>query len=335
MHREFKLICMSLEVEEKCLCYHGPLMYEAKILRVYDETKRTLITKEHGEMSIDDQKIKAEIPPTKLLDHRHFFVHYQGWKSSWDEWVGLDRIRPYTAENLELKTQLAQDAKTRSEQKKKAKKKIVSGRVAKKEGESGKDGDRNGVRDREVGSNQKKPVFNKRTHPKISIKVPVPLKVVLVDDWEYVTKDRKLIHLPCKITVDSVLDEFYKERAHHLDSVVEQSQLSEFLAGLRLYFNASLGKLLLYRLERIQYAEMLEKYKDKQPTSIYGLIHLLRLITLLPEMIETSNVDDQTAKILVKQCDVLLNWIALSYESFSKDEYINTSSQYEGVALNM
>ena len=236
------------------------------------------------------------------------------------------------------------EAKEAADQLKKGKKKPVSTKSAKKVGKKAleqakeKEKDRDGDARQAGGDRQnghKKPVLNKRAHPKIAIKVPIALRAVLVDDWEYVTKDRKLIHIPSKHPIDDILQEFHSQRSERLESLVEQSQLSEFLAGLRLYFNTSLGKLLLYRLERIQFSEVLEKHKNKPLTSVYGIIHLLRLVTLLPEMMESSNVDDQTAKILVKQCDALLDWIATYYDQFHKDEYVNTSSQYEGVALSM
>ena len=43
-------------VDEKVLCYHGPLLYEAKVLKV---------RKEGSSYS--------------------YFVHYQGWNRNWDE----------------------------------------------------------------------------------------------------------------------------------------------------------------------------------------------------------------------------------------------------------
>ena len=46
---------------ERVLCYHGPLIYEAKVLKseVWDETNTKL-----GTLG------------------QHFFVHYKGWKQT-------------------------------------------------------------------------------------------------------------------------------------------------------------------------------------------------------------------------------------------------------------
>ena len=43
---------------EKILCFHGPLIYEAKI-----------------------QKVEVKDGQTK------YFIHYMGWNKNWDEWV--------------------------------------------------------------------------------------------------------------------------------------------------------------------------------------------------------------------------------------------------------
>ena len=52
---------IAFAVNERVLCYHGPLMYEAKILKteMWDETNTKL----------------AGVGP-------HFFVHYKGWKQT-------------------------------------------------------------------------------------------------------------------------------------------------------------------------------------------------------------------------------------------------------------
>ncbi|KAL2707127.1 Chromatin modification-related protein EAF3 [Kluyveromyces marxianus] len=375
---------MSIELENKCLCYHGPLLYVAKVLRVYNEQKRTISSKEYTDLSIDDERAEADRPPEDMRGIACYFIHYQGWKASWDEWVGLDRIRPYTEENLELKKSLVEQAKAKAASanasasagsgsnasaKRVGKKKIGVrrvGRPSKKDKElerralsenspglsetskssgtgSGTPGTPGAGLDRKSASpppNSKSPpqmaLLNKRSHPKIYIKIPIALRSVLVDDWENVTKDRQLVQLPSSHPLDEILHQFYTDMAGSLASPVDQAQLSEFINGIKLYFNLSLGKLLLYRLERIQFADLLKKYPNKQPTQVYGTVHLLRLITLLPEMIESSNVDDQTAKIIVKHCDSLLDWIASHVPStVPVDTYINTSSQYEGVALSM
>jgi len=62
---------------EKLLCYHGPLLYEAKCVK----------SKKDGNSHL-------------------YYVHYQGWNKNWDEWVGESRILKINSENLDKKEKL-------------------------------------------------------------------------------------------------------------------------------------------------------------------------------------------------------------------------------------
>ncbi|KAI4243119.1 MAG: hypothetical protein L6R40_003669 [Gallowayella cf. fulva] len=62
------------EKDEKALCFHGELLYEAKILEVSQESSS---------------------------DPFQYRIHYKGWKASWDDWVEDDRLRKITDENRE------------------------------------------------------------------------------------------------------------------------------------------------------------------------------------------------------------------------------------------
>jgi len=64
--------------QEVVLCFHGPQLYKAKIL------KRTVNKREDG-----------------MEEKCLYFVHYHGWNSQWDEWVESQRILKYSEENLE------------------------------------------------------------------------------------------------------------------------------------------------------------------------------------------------------------------------------------------
>ncbi len=56
---------------EKILCFHGPLIYEAKI-----------------------QKVEVKDGQTK------YFIHYMGWNKNWDEWVTFKFLLPATNDSL-------------------------------------------------------------------------------------------------------------------------------------------------------------------------------------------------------------------------------------------
>lgn len=77
-------------VNERCLCYHGPLVYEAKIL-----------------------KVNPQPEPDTLYQ-----VHYKGWKQTWDEWVTAVRLLKFNETNIALQKKLMQTAQAKDNKEK-------------------------------------------------------------------------------------------------------------------------------------------------------------------------------------------------------------------------
>jgi mortality factor 4-like protein 1 len=83
-----------------------------------------------------------------------------------------------------------------------------------------------------------------------SIRIPIPdhLKALLVDDWENVTKNQQLVPLPHAHPVDEILNDYLAyEKPNRREGSASQDILEETVAGLREYFDKSLGRILLYR----------------------------------------------------------------------------------------
>ena len=78
--------------DERVLCFHMSLLYEAKILDVRPQTA-----------SADD---KAGPSSSAAGPRWEFKIHYKGWKSTWDDWVLQDRVRKFTNENKQIAAQL-------------------------------------------------------------------------------------------------------------------------------------------------------------------------------------------------------------------------------------
>uniref|UniRef100_A0A8K9VBH9 Mortality factor 4 like 1 n=1 Tax=Oncorhynchus mykiss TaxID=8022 RepID=A0A8K9VBH9_ONCMY len=62
---------------ERVLCFHGPLLYEAKAVKT----------------NIKEKQIK-------------YFIHYSGWNKNWDEWVPESRVLKYVDSNLQKQKEL-------------------------------------------------------------------------------------------------------------------------------------------------------------------------------------------------------------------------------------
>lgn len=70
--------------------------------------------------------------------------------------------------------------------------------------------------------------------------------------------------------------------------------LDEYIQGIQLYFNKTLHTQLLYRTEHEQYDQLFEDQPAKQPSSIYGAEHLLRLFVEMPSLVVETNMDADT-----------------------------------------
>ena len=144
-------------------------------------------------------------------------------------------------------------------------------------------GTKRGRDGRELEGIEKEDDFLRR--PAIKLHMPENLKSLLVDDWEKVTKDQKLVALPSRTTVNQFLDDYEDaEKSRRREGGADWDILEEVVAGVREYFNKSLGRLLLYRFERAQWQDIhaqiskaTGELSGKQVADVYGVEHLLRL----------------------------------------------------------
>jgi len=335
--------------DEKVLCYHGPLLYEAKILKS---------KKESGNYS--------------------YFVHYQGWNKNWDEWVQEGRIMKQVPESYEKQKKLLMNHAAAN----KAQKKAVKDAKAKKKGgsDSGANsrastpvGDRipsrqpkrsiaddersNSSRDDDTSnpaSTSSTPVVSKEgrvkrrkeggtdvdegsrdvlsddpVDSKYQIDLPEDLRHVLVNDWDLVVHQKHLVKIPAKVTVSNIIEQY----VHHLDSTdlspARKSSATEVIKGLGEYFNVSLGTQLLYSVEKLQYREDCESAGAVQPADIYGSNHLLRLMVKVGSYLSCSNFQESGCKMIDEHIDDFLAYLDINRSMiFSSKNYQPASADY-------
>lgn len=108
------------------------MLYEAKTLRIYDPNTQTAYTKASAEATIAsiaagdadaEKKVEGagEVPgdlPSELDDKVAYYIHYKGWKSTWDEWVSDERVLAWNEENLRTQKELKQMALAAANKKK-------------------------------------------------------------------------------------------------------------------------------------------------------------------------------------------------------------------------
>ena len=84
--------------------------------------------------------------------------------------------------------------------------------------------------------------------PSVKLVIPDHIKAILVDDWENVTKNQLLVPLPAQHSVNSILKDYVDgEKQKRQPGSAQADILEEVVAGLTLYFEKCLGRILLYR----------------------------------------------------------------------------------------
>ncbi|CAJ0626365.1 14491_t:CDS:10 [Entrophospora sp. SA101] len=236
-NREAKLL---FEEKEVILCFHGPLLYEAKIIKAEN-------------WAPGDSK-SGELGP-------HYFVHYKGWKNTWDEWVSEDRVVKMNQSNLAKQKQLKESHAIMKKRKigKKAIQQQNQQPVVEKptprtkkrqradsvnddgndDGNINNNNTSSGIQD--VGQahdnkqdrKRKKVVKDNEERekefmklPEIQIVLPQRLKEKLIDDWATIMRDKILYHLPCSITVDEILVDYLNYKRGITSSTSGDNSLS-------------------------------------------------------------------------------------------------------------
>lgn len=97
-----------------------------------------------------------------------------------------------------------------------------------------------------IDINPQEEAFHNR--PSIKLVLPDHIKGFLVDDWENVTKNNQLVHLPHPKPVEVILQDYLTaEKPNREEGSTQMDILEETIAGLREYFDRALGRILLYR----------------------------------------------------------------------------------------
>lgn len=153
----------------------------------------------------------------------------------------------------------------------------------------------------------------------IIISIPKDLKNHLVDDWHAINSQHKLAELPAKITVEEIVEKYkqHKKAKSSASSTGGKGQSCEDVSnGILEYFNVMLGSQLLYKVERMQYAEILQNYPDKPMSQIYGAFHLLRLFVKLGTVLSFTTLDKNNIRVLIGHLGEFLKFLESEQKEF-------------------
>lgn len=261
---------------------------------------------------------------TTLFTIKVFTTLKLGWKNTWDEWLGDERVLALDDDNLKKQSELINQAQIN----KNGKRTDTSVQEKKK-------------KRRDSVLAEKEDEFMKRQM--VHIPIPDALKLKLVQDWENVTKSQKLLALPRAQSVNQILDGFLIEYKELLANKSRDKRTSgedivnEVVQGLKLYFNKALGSILLYKLERIQYLDLLKEDSNMECSEIYSAEHLLRLfgifgmiyiIVQLPMLIAHTNMDVDATNVLKDHLMMILDYMAKNQGDLFLSDYETAQPSY-------
>jgi len=161
------------------------------------------------------------------------------------------------------------------------------------------------------------------------------LKAVLVDDFDYIGRQRKLLHVPSRYTVDDLINAYYEARKG-VEGETEEQLLGaeEVCRGLKDYFNSTLGSQLLYKFERVQYSDTLKENTGVPMAQLYGPVHLLRLLTKLGPMLSAADIEQNAMDNLLGHVKDFIGYMHKHRETlYQVEDYGTATPEYHRRAL--
>ncbi|XP_035483750.1 mortality factor 4-like protein 1 isoform X2 [Scophthalmus maximus] len=168
----------------------------------------------------------------------------------------------------------------------------------------------------------------------VKVKIPEELKPWLVDDWDLITRQKQLYHLPAKKNIETVLEDYANYKKSKGNSDNKEYAVNEVVAGIREYFNVMLGTQLLYKFERPQYAEVLAEHPDIPMSQVYGAPHLLRLFVRIGAMLAYTPLDEKSLALLLGYLQDFLKYLVKNFSTlFSASDYEVAPPEYHRKAV--
>ncbi|XP_065199696.1 mortality factor 4-like protein 1 isoform X2 [Planococcus citri] len=312
---------------EKILCYHGPLIYEAKCLQV-----------RRGE----DGEIE-------------YLIHYSGWNKNWDEWATEDRLLKYSDENVERKKELQKQHKL--QQKKSSKRRTSVGSGGEKEDSSSRSNSPKLINSRrsiatpatksvttittpkvvdkqDLNSRKKKdfahsPELEFHEYIIVNVQIPEDLKNLLLYDNELICRRKKITKVPARVPVDEITEKYVLHKVKVTDSQLA-SRYKETAYALKQYFNVVVSQKLLYPFEKPQHIKLTETKPDFVPSSVYGVAQFIRLFVKIGHLLAHMQLDDYGSHSVEENINDYVRYLNLNIGKFINiDDYQNTNSDYQ------
>ncbi|CAF0761711.1 unnamed protein product [Adineta steineri] len=134
---------------------------------------------------------------------------------------------------------------------------------------------------------------------------------------------RDLLTIPCQPTVEEIAN-LYKQSKSNKQKPFETEHTNHFAESIITYFDTALSTMLLYAVERSQYKQLQESHGlgDKaQPSSVYGIVHLLRLMSQLGTILAYSPLEQTEVDFLLVHIDDFNRFLEKNIKSWINDDH--------------
>merc|ERR1712087_1008885 len=138
------------------------------------------------------------------------------------------------------------------------------------------------------------------------LRLPQAMKLKLIEDWERITREKKLVSLPREPNIASLLEDFVQTKARRSS---HERLYVEVCEGITSYFNQALSSILLYKYERKQLRDVRDEHKEMALVDIYGAEHLLRLFVKLPDLLAPCKLQREHMTVLLAKLTELLKFM--------------------------
>ncbi|CAF1625920.1 unnamed protein product [Adineta ricciae] len=292
---------------------------------------------------------KAKILESKLDEETNewqYYIHYDGWNKKWDTWAQADVLQKRTEKTEELfnkmnvamkKSDSRKSGGSKSNNKRST---ITQSDIASQiqlsaaddshdsnsTSTTSKENNKRARKRQRTDSIEKLKTFENKVV--IEIKLPDEIKNCLSHDWNLINNEHKLLTIPCQPSVEEITN-LYRQSKANKQKAAEAEHTNHFSESIITYFDTALSTMLLYAVERPQYKQLQESHGigDKvQPSTMYGVIHLLRLMSQLGSILAYSPLEQTEVDFLLGHIDDFNRFLEKNIKSWTNDDDYQSNS---------
>jgi mortality factor 4-like protein 1 len=243
-----------------------------------------------------------------------YLVHYKQWNSSYDEWLGPERLLMLTDENMQLNRMKIKELRDAAAAKDKAKQLKSS-----KKGRDSSDDEQHHAKKQRILEDIIPVSVSGAINlllTKVRFTLHLNVKKMLVEDWDYIVNKKCVVNQVDSLdsSVESVVDSFieYLKKSASNNSNETQS-LNTTIAIFQLIkqlLEENFSLLLLYESEKTYMEQWKRENSNVSYSKSFPFIYLLRFLVRFPELIVTANksIDENQLSAIANALNVFFKW---------------------------